>query len=488
MAGLSENVRTYGSNRTWQIQSNIITSQPGAISRSIAVITFAALLASTVALNAFKIGGFPIRGIVAAGILVLAIIFYVEEAKLALERNLALVGLAAGLAILGVLVSLVNGAEAGAIIRSVTEVHIQAVITLMVAAILAQVAGARACVIAIVAVIGISACFAVAQMLDISSAWAVRRALGPLSNEAIEGLDFGARRHTGLSYSAIQLATQLCLAFAAFIAVRDKIRPSIVGKKSADPVVIIALLALFAASIACATRSPILGGLIFLAAYAMQRRTSWLPLFLILAAILCYMAWPLLMDAVQSNAPRVTQTDDNSAEARGTLVYYGLRLFADNPVGYGLTFAPMTLWSSYWPDLYTMPAPQGVRENDLHNYVVSMLNIYGIGILLLVPIIARLLRRAGASLIFFVPYMVHILFHNSGPFYNDNVIWFVIAAIAAANTASVPSGYAAVSSTARRSRSLPRLGARFATPPGGRRRPSTRCPARKLKRDSHQDQ
>ena len=31
--------------------------------------TFAALLAATVALNAFKIGGFPIRGLVAAGVL-----------------------------------------------------------------------------------------------------------------------------------------------------------------------------------------------------------------------------------------------------------------------------------------------------------------------------------------------------------------------------------------------------------------------------------
>ena len=220
----------------------------------------------------------------------------------------------------------------------------------------------------------------------------------------------------------------------------------------------LALLALFAASVACATRSPILGGLVFLAAYAVQRRTSWLPLFLILAAIVVYMAWPLLMDVVQSNAPRVTETDDDSAAARGTLVYYGLRLFADNPLGYGLTFAPMMLWSSYWPDLYTMPAPQGVRVNDLHNYAMSMLNIYGIGILLLVPIIARLLRRAGASLIFFVPYIVHILFHNAGPFFNDNVIWFVIAAIAATNTASVPRGYAEFASIARRSRSLPRFG------------------------------
>jgi len=43
------------------------------------------------------------------------------------------------------------------------------------------------------------------------------------------------------------------------------------------------------------------------------------------------------------------------------------------------------------------------------------------------------LTRSKASLIFFIPYIIHILFHNYGPFFNDNVIWFVVAAIAAAN-------------------------------------------------------
>ena len=89
------------------------------------------------------------------------------------------------------------------------------------------------------------------------------------------------------------------------------------------------------------------------------------PLLLVLAAILAYLAWPLLMSAIETNAPRVTKTDDNCAAARVTLIYYGLRLFADNPLGYGLTFAPMTMWTSYWSDLYMMPAPKvRVRMNS----------------------------------------------------------------------------------------------------------------------------
>ena len=64
-----------------------------------------------------------------------------------------------------------------------------------------------------------------------------------------------------------------------------------------------------------------------------------------------------------------------------------------------------------------MPAPQGARVNDLHNDAVSMLNIYGIGIYCLFGSSPNC-SRAGASLIFFVPYVVHILFHNAGPFFN----------------------------------------------------------------------
>jgi len=415
-----------------------INSPYGALSRTFALVAFAALLASTMMLNAYRIGGFPIRGLAAAGVLLFTAVFFFDEARQALRRNLPVLALAAGLAALGTFVSIVNGTQAGAILQALMEIHVQAAIIIVVAAVLAQVAGPKACTFAIVAVIGISACVALAQMMDLEPAWSLRRALGPLPAEATEGLELLDRRPTGLSFSAIQLSTQLCLAFAAFVAVRDKVRRQTDASSPADPAVILALLAFFAASIVVATRSPILGGFVFLSIYSLQRRNSWLPLVLILTAVLLYLAWPLVIGVIEANAPRVTRTDDNSAAARLTLVYYGWRLFADNPLGYGFSFAPMTLWTSYWPDLYMMPAPRGARENELHNYLATMLNIYGIGILLLAPLLAKVLRQARASLIFFLPYVVQILFHNSGPFYNDNVIWFVIAAIAAASYGSEP--------------------------------------------------
>lgn len=430
MAGFSTPLPAYGRPRHYGTIAAKGTGQAGALERAGATIVFAALLLATVALNAFKVGGVPIRGLFVLGALALSVLLYFDVAKRVLKDNLLLLSLAAGLAVLGIFVSLVNQASAAAVLWNVTEVHVQAAATIMVAAILARVAGPRASALAIVAVIAVSALVAAAQMMDMHAAWALRRALGPLTHEELQGLNLQERRPVGLAYSPIQFSTHLCLAFAAFVAVRDKLRWSASG---ADPLVVPALLALFAASIACATRSPILGGFVFIAAYALQRRTSWLPLFLIVAAVAVYFAWPMLMEVVGTNAPRVVRTDDNSAEARSTLVYYGLRLFADNPLGYGLTFAPMTLWQHYWPDLYMMQAPEGARENELHNYLVNMINTYGVGLLLFTPVVARLLMRSKASLIFFIPYIIHILFHNYGPFFNDNVIWFVVAAIAAAN-------------------------------------------------------
>lgn len=79
-----------------------------------------------------------------------------------------------------------------------------------------------------------------------------------------------------------------------------------------------------------------------------------------------------------------------------------------------------------------MRGSRGTQENMLHNYVLSMINIYGIGILLFAPLAIKSLIRAGPYAIFFIPYAVHILFHNSGPFYSDTIIWFVVAAIGAA--------------------------------------------------------
>lgn len=408
------------------------------ISRILAIAALALLLVFNVALGSFKFGGLPIRGVLAVGMLVLLAILYSREAGLAVRRHWLLLGFAAGLALEGTFVSLVNGASGGVIAESVTEVYLQSVITLLVAAILARIAGPRASAWVIIGVIAVSAAVAVLQMKGVHAAWNWRRALGPLSLDETDTFTFD-RRPTGLSYSPIQLSTQLCLAFAAFAAVRDSRRQLKTGMKIGDPTIILGLLVFFAACVATATRSPILGGVIFLGAYVAVRRGSWVPLAVMFGGVLAYFAWPLVMGMIQENAPRVMETDDKSAAARFVFLNYGIWLFTDNPFGYGFTFEPSQMWTRYWPELYMMRGARGAQLHDLHNYVLSMLNIYGIGIFLFAPLAVRLLRRAGGTLLFFIPYMVQIMFHNSGPFYNDTIIWFVIGTLSA-STVTAASG------------------------------------------------
>jgi hypothetical protein len=426
----------------------------GALERALALFAFAALLFFYVALPSLRLAGLPLRGILSIGLLILLLLARPSIASAAVRKYAPIIGLAAGLALLGLFVSLVNRDPLDIIVSTLLEVHLQLAVLMMVAAILAEICGGRACMWAIVAVICGSAFVAILQMLDVRPAWELRESLGPLAKEELRpGLV--DRRPSGLSYSPIQLSTQLCLAFAAFAAVRYAERLRTIGPVSADPAVLIGLLVLFAGSIAAATRSPLLGGAIFLLAYIMINRQIWLAVAIAAGALLVYLAWPLVLSFIESEAPRLLRTDDKSAAARSVFAWYGTRLFLDNPLGYGFGFFPAELWAPYWPELYMMRGSRGTQENMLHNYVLSMINIYGIGILLFAPLAFRLLKRVRAYALFFVPYAVHILFHNSGPFYSDTIIWFVIAAIGAAaaeasyRPAPPPAGTTAAGATGR---------------------------------------
>ena len=407
-----------------------LNQQQRFIAQAFAFSCFTMLLAANVALFAPHVGPAPVRSILSAGILVLSAAVFPTDAWIVLKRSWLVLLLAGGLAAEGAFVSFVNGAPVRDVVQQVIEVHIQTAVLLLVTGILARVCGPRACIVAIVTVIGISAIVAILQMMHVEAAWTLRRALGPLATDE-NSVDLVDHRPTGLSFSPIWLATQICIAFGAFAAVRDKERRSFPGTSGVDPTVIVGLGIFFFTCLASGTRAPILGGIIFLIIYAALRRSWSLALMVIGGMLLMYVVWPLIVEAVQSTEPRVMVTNDNSAAARIVFAYYGIRLFLANPLGYGLTFDPTSMWTNYWPDLYLMKGAAGAQVHPLHDYSLSMLNMYGIGLLLFVPIIVKLLKQAGPSLLFFVPYIVHISFHNSGPFYNDMILWFAIAAIAA---------------------------------------------------------
>jgi hypothetical protein len=408
-------------------------SAPDLPARLFALACFALLLGMNIAIPSFMLGPLPLRGGVAGGLLVLCVLVYPAAVVTAFRRYRLVEFLALGLATLGLFVSLVNGKSFELIVRTIVESHLQAVLTVIIAAVLAEIAGARACLKIIVAAIAISAFVAVLQFFGSEAAWGWRAALNAFPSGDPGGLEpLLAKRPSGLSYSAINLGGQLCLALGAVLAVRDIDRRRTSPKLAVDPAMFFALALFVVANILSGNRSPILGGMIFFALYMVRRVSFWVAGLCVVGSAILDLAWPLLYDAVAGAQPRVISAEDPSALGRLTLLQYGVQLFLANPLGYGFGFDPRVFWMDHWRDMYEMTQAEVIQVSVLHNYLLSMLNVYGIGLLLLLPLCAAILYRTRYCFLFFVPYVVHILFHNSAPFMGDTIVWIVIAVVAAA--------------------------------------------------------
>ena len=421
---------------SYPMQENLDVDAPGqtVFERFVALSCFAGLLFLTVALIGLKVSDFPVRSLVAIGLLGIFTLIYPSRIVRAVQNHVLTLWLALAFAILGVFVSAVYGSPLSTIFRGLMEVPLQIAITLVLASALARLSGTRSSVMAIVAVVGASTLVALFQFLDVGAAWDLARWLGQVQGRsAFELSESLESRPMGLSYSKIHLSTQLCLAFAAYTAFKDGQSQLAHAERAVDPMIIVALLLLFVGCLATGTRAPILGGIIFFVLYALHRPGSWLLILALIFAAFLIVIGPTLLAMVQEVQPRFFRSDDNSASGRTSLVTFGFLLFFDNPLGYGYGFEPTEHWTKFWQDLYHQDHPTSITVADLHNYPLNMLNTYGVGLLLLVPLVYALLRRGRHAIIFFIPYIVQILFHNSGPFWNDIVFWFVVAALAAQN-------------------------------------------------------
>ena len=404
---------------------------PNRIEQALVLGGLAIIVALNVVLQSWRVGPYPVRGIAAVGLLLLLSILYADQLGRVIRQFRPIITLAAILAVLGTFVSVLAAATAPEIIEALLEVHLQVLVTLLLAGISARICGTKACVMVLVGVVAVSSAFAVMQMMGIDAAWQARESLGKLQSLSREADEFDIRRPMGLSYSPIQLSTQLCLAFAAYAAWREVRRVESGLPKTQDPAILVALIAFVVICIASQTRSPIAGALVFFAIYTVTRRGSLVPVVVLASAALLYLLWPSLTEIAQSTPQRMTRVDDDTVWNRLTLGTYGLQLFIQNPLGYGFGFKPFDLWADHWRDFYALPGAGAMRSKELHNYFLNMLNTYGIGLLLVVPLVGSMLVRSKAWLIFFVPYMLHITFHNAGPFWNDAIVWFVIGALAA---------------------------------------------------------
>jgi hypothetical protein len=382
----------------------------------------------TVALPAWSFAGVPVRAAISLLLLLVLVVVYDRIFVRVLLIHKYLLLLMLGFGIIGAVVSFINFTDPIVVARQIAEIHLQGIVNLILAAIVVEVCGPGPTLAAFLAAILLTVTFAVAQFFDIGLAWDIRGYIGQMQNEIIKKYGFFYdKRPMGLSFSPIALATQLCLAFAAYCVLKEQRARAVLGKNTFRFAIIVAVVLFLMVCIASGNRSPILGAVLFTCLYLARKR----PLFFWIAAPLGFafiaLLAPFVMQSLEGSNLRVAEVGDKSSVGRMTLSYYGMRLFLDHPWGYGLDFDPTRYWGAYWMDLYQMPNAEVVQIFPLHNYILSMLNFYGIGILLLTHLIWSNFKIYRWTFLFFTPYIVHILFHNSGPFWNDPLIWIVCA-------------------------------------------------------------
>ncbi|GAA0731497.1 hypothetical protein GCM10009106_12070 [Sphingomonas japonica] len=376
--------------------------------------------------------GVPVRSLAAAGLMIVLAILCPVEAAIAVRRLKWFMRTALVVTAIGMLASALSGDGVWEIIQAAVEISVQALVLMVLTAIVAEICGSRAVFMAFVMVIGVSAVVAVAQFVGVDGAWGLRGAIASLQGDALvlpnDGLDGSGIRAVGLSYSKTILGAQICLALAAYYLMFVTPQPDRRSLRLtlSQPRVAIGLVLLCIVAFASGNRSPILGGAIFFLLIVSQSKPRLFTITLVGIATVALLAEPVL-SLLRASGSRIFETSDNSSLIRGTLTHYGLMLFLDNPLGYGLSFDPTLHAAEFVARLHNDPNKYAIFRYPLHNYLFSIINIYGVLILGVAFWVWDLIRRNLSVFIIFTPYVIHIMFHNSGPFYQNEIFFWLVA-------------------------------------------------------------
>lgn len=383
----------------------------------------------SIALVRFIVGGVPVRSL-----FVIALFFgvFAPRPQLlidALKDTLPILLVITYAGLLGLIVSLYNSLPVPDVLRQIVELHIQAIIGVLTGYGLLHVIGARKLVYAFVIVVGVSGLLAIFQAMGIGVAWDIRSALQSLQSYALEHYYLDERaRAMGLSFTPVHLATQICLAFAAFFVLRKGIAPAD-DKKLFAWSIWIALFATVFISIISGNRSPILGCMVFAGCYVASVRPALLilGLFILLpAGLMIYSNLDAILTYMQNTDIRAFRIGDKSSVGREALRDYGWLLFTTNPFGYGLIFDSTSYVPQFWDQMALYENAETIKGNAIHNYYLNMLHKYGVFIL---PLAAYLLIKVSQHYriaLGFLPYAVQSFFHNDGPLYGDFMIWYFL--------------------------------------------------------------
>jgi hypothetical protein len=412
---------------------------------------FAASMAFSVYLVKYAIMGVPVRALFAfaiAGLVGLARPVLVLQ----IWREFRFVFLLIfAMALIGYFASAVSGTGHGQIARKLIEIHFQAFVGVLVGAMTYHLCGARKMIWIFGIVVGLSTAVALLQFLDVAAAWEWRSTLGAM--QPLEIIDDGSTdpfldRAMGLSFSPIHIATQLSLLFACMIVfmMSDKGEDAVFGRVNMQVLVITAVFIL--TSVISGNRSPLLGYVLFLAVYVWKSNAKMAIIFA-MAGIVTIPILEQLPTILQELGLRVGNTEDGSAQGRLVLQYYGLLLFLGHPYGYGLGFESTRHWPQYWDYVKNFENADAVTMHALHNYYLLVLNKYGFLVLGVAAVVLWKLLGHRSKLVAFIPYMVHIFYHNDGPFQSDFIFWYLLPIVALLPTSPVAVPVAALPATAR---------------------------------------
>jgi hypothetical protein len=403
----------------------------------VAILLFLVMITLSIGAVRLLVGGFPVRTLVALALFVFLILGDPQAPQRVLREHPRAILAITFFAVLGFFVSLANDFSIGGTVQQIIEIHVQALIGLVIGNSLIRRCGLGALVGVFAVIVLVSIGVATAQFLHFEPAWSLRKWLGVLQHDGpITKIYYTVRDRTmGVSFSPVHLGTQSCLAFAAYFLYLNR-DPRFLSRLRVE-----VIAALFVVAIAClvsGNRSPLLGVIAFTYIYlAVVNRA----LFLAAAAagIFALSSFTLLQGLLLEAGLRVAETDDGSAQGRSVLAAYGVRLLMDRPFGYGLGFDSTEYWADYWQYLYYYANSDAIREHALHNYFLQVLNKYGVGAIIAVPLIIPRSRQDLLMWMAFVPYLFHIAFHNDGPLQGDFLIWYLLPvglAIAARTSSS----------------------------------------------------
>ncbi|MCL4679390.1 MAG: O-antigen ligase family protein [Alphaproteobacteria bacterium] len=385
----------------------------------------------SIALVRFMVGGLPVRSLF--GVLIFCAVYAIRPALLlrALADNWRLLLLIAYAAFLGLMVSLFNDATMGDTLRQLLEIHFQAALCLLTGYGLLHLMGARRLVYAFLIIACLSGVLAIMQSVHFDPAWVVREKLQLFQEYDAEALFLSKRmRAMGFSFSPVHLGTQICLGFAAVFllySAYNNNRELPVAMKIGLWLFIMLFIALVSGN-----RSPILGFAVFAGVYAFYVRPAYATLaalFLLPFFGLAYISFVENIDFFADTEVRALRVGDKSSEGREALRAFGGLLFMDRPFGYGLLFNSLLHVEPFWPELQHYENAETVWGNAVHNYYLLIALKYGV---LFIPAVVysiyRIIRNFGIIL-GFIPYAIHIYFHNDGPLQSDFMIWFFLPLI-----------------------------------------------------------